>query len=128
MKFHKSEKLKSKLFGPITVTKIVGENMVKLDFLRNIKTHLVNNVSPTVPFIEQQQDFEPSVAETQALVPTIEKEGHDFNDILSPWKEGREFQFPAFTKGYSHHEAVWKPTKDIVDNDRTVIEAWKTFI
>lgn len=124
-----SDKLGSRRFGPFTILELVGKNAIRLDLPTNMRLHPVIHVSHTIPQKTQPPDISPAV--TVRPEPTPDESGtllFEVERILSHRKRGRGYQWLTLLKGAPEHEAEWQPTRDFVDGDGTLTEAFRTYI
>lgn len=124
-----SDKLGSKRFGPFKILELVGKNAVCLDLPSNIRLHPVVHVSHTTPHKSQPPSMSQPVPPRPDPVPDDAGELlFEVERILAHRKRGRGYQWLTLLKGYPQHEAEWQPTRDFVDADGTVTDAFRTYI
>jgi len=129
-KSQQSKKLSARRFGPFEVLKVVGKNAVQLDLPDNVKIHPVVHVANTRPFIAQPQDISVPVPPTPASVPEVGSGAllYKVDKLLKHRKRGRGYQFLTLLEGVPRHEAVWQPSRDFIDADGTLTEAFHKYI
>lgn len=122
------DKLSARKFGPFMVKELIGQNAVRLDLPAHMKIHPVIHVIHTTPYYEQPTDIALPVPPRPDPVPTFEGEEHVVEAILKHKRRGRGYLFLTLMKGAPTHEAEWQPTRDFVDKDGTVTDAWHQYI
>lgn len=71
------------------------------------------------------------MTEVQQAQPFIDDHGDsvvEVREILAHRKRGRGWQFLSLCKHAQHHDSVWKPLRDFVHDDKTIMAALRTYI
>lgn len=125
-----SAKLSARWFGPFTISKIIGKNAVKLELPAHIRTHPVVHVSLTKPATDKPLHLQDEVPARPELIE-MDSDGAELfkvSKILAHRKAGKGYRWLTLMEGDETHEATWQPTKDFVDNDGTITEAFRDYI
>ena len=128
-KQQKSKKLGVRRYGPFKILALIGKNALRLDIPENIRCHPVVQVEHTTPHREQPADIALDIPVRPDPVPDSTGElSFEVEAILAHRKRGRGYQWLALMKGSPQHEAEWQPTRDFIDLDGTLTEAFHSYI
>ena len=122
-KAQRSKKLHARRFGPFEVRELIGKNAIRLDLPPSVKIHPVVHVLNTTPCYDQSEDVSQPVLPRPDPVP--DAEGNllfQVRYILKLQKRVGQYHFLTLLEGMPCHEAQWQPTRDFVDDDRTLGE------
>lgn len=124
-----SHKLGVTKYDPFKIIELIGDNAVRLQLPPNIRTHPVVHVEHTARVRRQPSD----ISEPQPQRPTvfIDDAGDlvvEMDKILSHRRLGRGFQFLTLHKKSPDHESEWKPLRNFVDHDLTIIASLHEYI
>lgn len=128
-KTQQSRKLGVKRYGPFKVLELIGKNAIRLDLPPNITVHPVVHVEHTSKVIDVPADL--AQPRSNRPSPITQEDGTQLifvDRILRHRKRSAGFQWLAAKTGAPIHEAEWQPTRDFVDNDGTINEAFHKYI
>lgn len=124
-----SQKLSVRRVGPFRVVEIINNNAVRIDLPPSYRIHPVIHVEHTARAYEQPLDIgKPVPPPSQPFIDITGEEVVEIERILSHRRKGRGWQFLALIRNAPLHEAVWKPLRDFVDDDRTITAALHAYI
>lgn len=124
-----SRKLSVQRYGPFKVLKLIGQNAVRLDFPPNIRSHTVVHVKHTSRVRHKPDDI--GLSGPPHLTPPPDKDGqplYEVESILCHRKRGKGFKWLTLMRGAPQQEACWQPTRDFIDADGTITEAFHDYI
>lgn len=114
-KLQPSQKLGIQRLGPFKISKLIGENAIRLELPSNIKIHQVVYVKHTSRCRLQPHNI--ALKQQPPTQPFIHEHGDTVIEVskhLSNRKRGRGLQFRTINKGAPIHEPEWKPRLDTV--------------
>ena len=98
-KSQEKEKLTARRFGPFTIMKLVGRNVLKLELPAHLNIHPIIHVVHTTPYFCQPQDIGQPIPQRPCLFPTPTGEEYKVDKLLSHRKRERGYQFLTLMKG-----------------------------
>lgn len=128
-KTQKPKKLGVQRYGPFTIMELIGKNAVRLDLPTNIKVHPVVHVEHTSKVMTQPEHIsQPSALRPAPLHDEFGTTLVFIDKILQHRKRGSGYQWLAAKTGAALHEAEWQPTRDFIDEDGTMTQAFYDYI
>lgn len=124
-----SQKLSVHSFGPFPAVEIINRNVIGVQLPEDIKTHPIIHLKHSTR--ARHQNTENTIHSGTPVEPYIDDRGDSVikvAEILAHCKRGHGWQFITLYAGMPHHDAEWKPLRDIVDDDGTITEALHVYI
>lgn len=124
-KSQSSDMLGTKWFGSFMITELVARNAIRLDSPSTMKFHLVVHVCHTKPHKSQPVSVSQAISTWPEPIPyTAGEIQFEVHRILGHRKRWKRYQWRTLLKVAPQHEAECHPTRDFVDRDGTVTEAF----
>lgn len=125
-----SAKFGARCFTPLTVLKLLrllGQNAVKLNLPRYVRTHPVVQVSLTSPVISNPAKLMDEVSkQTEVLeVDSDEIALSKIREILADFHRGRRYPWITLFEGEANCEGEWQPRREFVDPDEAMTKTFQ---
>ena len=107
-----SKKLSDKRYGPFEITKVVSQNVYKLQLPPSMKLHPVFHTVKLHPYFP---DTIPGRRPPTRLPPVVEGDMPEWEVeyIKDSRLRGRSLQYLVKWKGYPHEESTWEPVSNL---------------
>ena len=103
-----SKKLTEQWLGPYDITKLVGDNTVRLHLPKTMRIHPVVNISHVRPYkelLEGQTTIQPGPVKV-----TEDREiEYEVDHIVDVQKKGQYMKYPVHWRGYTKEDCTWEP-------------------
>ena len=103
-----SKKLTEWWLGPYDVTKLVGDNAIRLHLPKTMHIHPVVNISCVQPYkelLEEQTTIQPGPVKV-----TEDREiEYEVDHVVDVWKRGQHMEYLIHWRGYTEEDCTWEP-------------------
>ena len=114
------KKLTEWWLGPYDITKLVGDNTVRLHLPKTMHIHPVVNISRVRPYKEPLKG-QTSIWPGPVKVTEDREIEYEVDHIVDVWKKGQHMEYLVHWKGYTEEDCTWEP-KDNLGNTKAALD------